>query len=66
MSAIIVHPQNLEQLKAIKTILKALKVPFEQQDDVSLLQLTKSDIDRAYNEMRANQFTVVETDDLWK
>lgn len=66
MSAIIVHPQNTKQLKAIKTFLKALQVPFEQQDDDSLPQLTKSDIDQTYNELRANQYTVIEPDDLWK
>jgi hypothetical protein len=66
MSAILIHPQNSEQLEAIKAVLKALKVPFEQQDEISLPELTKSDIDQAYKELRAGQYTVVEADDLWK
>jgi hypothetical protein len=28
MEALTIHPQNKEQLKAIKSVLKALKIPF--------------------------------------
>ncbi|MGZ3776850.1 MAG: DUF2683 family protein [Mucilaginibacter sp.] len=31
MESIIAYPKNTEQLKALKTILKALKVPFKTQ-----------------------------------
>lgn len=31
MEAITIHPENAEQLKTVKSILKALKVPFEPQ-----------------------------------
>lgn len=31
MEAIVIHPENPEQLKTIKAVLKALKVPFESQ-----------------------------------
>lgn len=31
MEAITIHPENAEQLEAIKSILKVLKAPFEQQ-----------------------------------
>lgn len=31
MQAITIHPENAEQLKAVKSFPKALKVPFEQQ-----------------------------------
>ena len=30
MEALTIHPQNDEQLKAIKSVLKALKIPFEK------------------------------------
>lgn len=30
MEALTIHPQNNEQLKAIKSVLKALKIPFEK------------------------------------
>ncbi|MBG6235581.1 hypothetical protein IWX76_002149 [Pedobacter sp. CAN_A7] len=32
MEAIAIHPENPEQLKTIKAVLKALKVPFESQN----------------------------------
>ena len=31
MESILVHPENAEQLKAVKAVLKALKVQFEPQ-----------------------------------
>jgi len=31
MESILVHPENAEQLKAVKAVLKALKVNFEPQ-----------------------------------
>lgn len=66
MKAILVHPQNDDQLKAITAVLKALKIPFEAKDKTSLPNLTKADIDEAYNELRANKYTVIDTNDLWK
>ncbi|MEC3880974.1 DUF2683 family protein [Parapedobacter sp. 10938] len=33
MEAIMIHPENAEQLKTVKTVLKALKVPFEPQSN---------------------------------
>ncbi len=32
MEALTVHPQNREQLKAIKSVLRAMKIPFEKKD----------------------------------
>jgi len=34
MEAIIIHPENVEQLKTVKAILKALNVPFENQSQL--------------------------------
>lgn len=31
MEAIMIHPENAEQLKTVKSVLKALKVPYEPQ-----------------------------------
>jgi len=30
MESLTIHPQNNEQLEAIKTVLKAMKIPFEK------------------------------------
>jgi hypothetical protein len=32
MEALTIHPKNREQLKAIKTVLKAMNIPFEKKD----------------------------------
>ena len=32
MEAITIHPQNNEQLEAIKSVLKALKIPFDKKE----------------------------------
>ena len=34
MEAITIHPENAEQLKTVKSVLKALKVPFETQPSI--------------------------------
>jgi hypothetical protein len=31
MEALTIHPQNNEQLEAIQSVLKALKIPFEKE-----------------------------------
>lgn len=64
MEAILVHSENIEQLKTVKAVLKALKVPFEPQKE--LPSLKKSDIDEAYNDMRKGKYTIIKTADLWK
>lgn len=45
MEAVTIHPENAEQLKAIKTVLRALKVPFELQTN-SLPQHVLDSIDK--------------------
>lgn len=32
MEALTIHPQNKEQLEAIKSVLKALKIPFSKKE----------------------------------
>ena len=32
MEALTIHPKNNEQLEAIKSVLKALKIPFEKEE----------------------------------
>lgn len=60
MEALTVRPQNREQLKAIKTVLKAMKIPFEKKDSpydpefVKMIQEAEKD--------RENS-TILETDE---
>jgi hypothetical protein len=36
METIVIHPETEDQLDAIKAVLKALKVPFEKQEELPL------------------------------
>ena len=45
MEAIMIHPENAEQLKTVKSVLKALKVPFEPQSS-ALSDHVMASIDR--------------------
>lgn len=42
MESIIIHPESADQLETIKVILKALKVPFESQEDSLPTHVLKS------------------------
>ena len=42
MESILIHPENAEQLKTVKAVLKALKVPFEPQSNTLPQHLLKS------------------------
>ncbi len=64
METILIQPENTEQSKAVKAVLKALKVPFNAQKNSP--KLTKQNIDQAYKEMREEKYTVIKTADLWK
>lgn len=45
MEAIMIHPENAEQLKTVKSLLKALNVPFERQSN-TLPDHVKASINR--------------------
>ena len=42
MQSILIHPENAEQLKTVKAMLKALKVPFEPQSGSLPPHISKS------------------------
>jgi len=41
METLVMHPQNKEQLKALKAIAKALKVPFDKNKEAELTERKK-------------------------
>lgn len=49
-----IHPENLEQLKTIKAVLKALKVQFEPQSNSLPPHVVKS-IEKSMKEFRNGQ-----------
>ncbi|MBB5394358.1 DUF2683 family protein [Mucilaginibacter sp. AK015] len=42
MESIVIHPENSHQMKAVKAVLKALKVPFENQPATLPLHISDS------------------------
>jgi hypothetical protein len=65
METLIVHPENKEQLAAIKAFMKALKISFEEKrasydpDFVKMVQKGEADI-------KAGKGVSVDIDNLWK
>ncbi|WP_448699181.1 DUF2683 family protein [Mucilaginibacter sp. AW1-3] len=54
MEAILIHPENATQLKTVKAVLKALKVPFESQTATLPPHVTAS-INKSIKEYEAGQ-----------
>jgi len=72
MKVVAAYPQNKEQEKAIKTVLKALNVPFDEEpvvDETTYLLSTKANKKRlldAIEAKREGKGLAVKTEDLWK
>jgi methionine synthase I (cobalamin-dependent) len=54
METILIHPDNVEQLKTVKAVLKALKVPFESQTSTLPLHVSES-INKSIKQFEAGQ-----------
>lgn len=63
MDAITIHPENPEQLKAVKSLLKSLKIPFENQENEISPDLMES-INRGLQQV--NEGKVIELDEFKK
>ena len=61
MEALTIHPQNRVQLKAIKSVLKAMKIPFEKKDSPYDPEFVKK-----IQKSRASEGKEIKTKDLWK
>ena len=60
MEAITIHPENAEQLKTVKSVLKALKVPFEPQSS-ALPNHVMASIDRGMKQAAQGKTIGLET-----
>ena len=60
MEAITIHPENAEQLKTVKSVLKALKVPFEPQSS-TLPNHVMASIDRGMEQAAQGKTIGLET-----
>jgi hypothetical protein len=54
METILIHPDNIEQLKTVKAVLKALKVPFESQTSTLPPHVSQS-INKSIKQFEAGQ-----------
>ncbi|CAN5255735.1 hypothetical protein BH09BAC6_BH09BAC6_25560 [soil metagenome] len=54
METILIHPESIEQLKTVKAVLKALKVPFEPQPAALPSHVLKS-IERIVEQYKGGQ-----------
>lgn len=54
MQSILIHPENVEQLKTVKAVLRALKVPFEPQSEILPAHVTQS-IEKSLEQYEAGQ-----------
>jgi Protein of unknown function (DUF2683) len=64
METLIVHPQNKEQLDALKAFMKALKISFEAEkpyDPEFVAMVLQGDED-----LKAGKGVTVDVDNLWK
>lgn len=55
MEALLVHPENEVQLKAIKAVLEALNVPFEKHKLQELPNHVIQSVERGIKQSEANQ-----------
>jgi len=60
MEAITIHPENAEQLKTVKSVLRALKVPFEPQSS-TLPNHVMASIDRGMEQADQDNTISLET-----
>ena len=72
MKVVAAYPQNKEQEKAIKTVLKALNVPFNEEpvvDKTTYLLSNKANKNHLLNAIgskRVGKGVAVKTEELWK
>ncbi|HEY9196791.1 MAG TPA: DUF2683 family protein [Mucilaginibacter sp.] len=70
MSTLLIHIETEAQEKAVKAVLEALQISFEQEVDETEYLMSSpamvAKIDEARNEARQGKGTKIDTKDLWK
>ncbi len=64
MGTLIVHPDNEEQLTAVKAVLNALKVTFEEESPYNPEFV--AEIIQAEEDIKNGKGVKIRTEDLWK
>lgn len=65
MGTLIVHPDNEEQLTAVKAVLNALKITFEEEENTYNPQFV-TQILQAEEDIKNGKGVKIRTEDLWK
>ena len=66
METILVHPENQAQLKAVKAILKALKIGYETTAESPYNKKFVEKIQKSRSEYKSGKSRRVSLDDIWK
>ncbi len=67
METLIIHPENKEQLTAVKAVLKALKISFEKKKlDDGYNKEFSDKIIQGRDDIKNGKGVRLEIDDLWK
>jgi hypothetical protein len=65
MTTLIVHPDNKEKLKALKVVMKALKISFEEKQSPYDPEFVASVL-HAEQDIKDGKGVKIATEDLWK
>ena len=66
METLLVKPENPDQLKAIKAVLKALNISFTMKKDKEYNKAFVAKIQESSKQMEEGRVTSIDVDDLWK
>jgi len=66
MEMLIVHPKNQEQLLAVESILKMLKIDFQKEQESSYDPEFVAKIKKSEQNFKNGNFTTIKVEDLWK
>jgi len=68
MEAIIIHPKTKAEAKALKTIFKEMKTPFEKvgTKESPYNAAFEKKMEKAKADKKTGRFKVIKTADLWK
>jgi len=66
METLIVHPENKEQLNALKTFMKAFKISFDVKKETAYDPEFVKMIQQGEEDIKAGKGRVVDINNLWK
>jgi hypothetical protein len=72
MNALLVHPENEKQDKAIRAAFEAMQIRYEEEPEMDETERilenadTASKLDQSIKEAREGRVTKIAIDDLWK